>query len=264
MGILDELKQQAETLRTAEAQEAERRAAELEYYEQNLRPVMLQVLEYLDELIKQINYVQPERTIAYPLTPDRTTPIELNQSAYKLVIDSSANPRQLDVRVAAQLIDPAEYELSDRAAIDAYVNYLQSYGFKYHRRDQLNHNHRLQSARFTLEGPLQLAMRIQVEPENKAIAVLLKNFARPGVQSYSYRASQINDDVLDRMGRLILHEVDSLNPPVEVPEETREKLRRQLAKAQTVDRDLEENAPQGQKLWERSAQRLRRLSRKKS
>lgn len=261
MGILDELKQQAETLRTAEAQEAERRAAEQQYYQQTLRPVMLQVLEYLDELIKQINYVQPERTIAYPLAPDRTTPLALNQSAYKLVIDSSATPRQLDVRVAAQLVEPAEYELRDRAAIEAYVNHLQSYGFKYHRRDQLNNNHHLQSARFTLEGPLRLAMRVEAEPQNKAIAVLLKNFARPGVQSYSYRAEQINDDVLDRMGRLILHEVDSLNPPVAVPEQTREQLRRQLAQAQTEQSDTDES-PQIEKLWERSAQRLRRLSRK--
>ncbi|MDO6748299.1 hypothetical protein [Gilvimarinus sp. 1_MG-2023] len=224
MSILDKLKQQAEAMRANEAQEAKRQAAQQVYYEQSLKPVMLQVLTYLDELVKNINYVQPERIITYPLTPDRSTGVELNQTAYKLVIDSSANPRQLDVRVSA--------ELRDKAAIESYTRYLARYNFKYHRRDQLNRNHRLQSALFSLEGPLQLAMRVQASPETEAIEVLLKNFTRPGVQRYNYRCDQINDELLDRMGQLILHEVEALTPPVEIPAEVREQWRRQLVDKQ--------------------------------
>ncbi|UTF59580.1 hypothetical protein [Gilvimarinus sp. DA14] len=262
MGILDELKQQAASMRAAEAEEAQRKAAQQAFYEQSLQPVMLQVLSYLDELVKQINYVQPERHIAYPLAPDRQSKIELVQSAYKLVIDSSANPRQLDVRLSAKLTESVEYDIRDRAAIDSYCTYLNSYNFKYHRRDQLNSRHRLQSALFTLEGPLQLAMRVQADSEQQCIVVLLKNFSAPGVQRYRYQPGQVDDALLDRMGRLILHEVDTLNAPVEVPTEVREKLRQQLLQKQREETQLElDNSEEGAKLWQRSASRLRQISR---
>lgn len=228
MGILDDLKQQANNLRTAEADEAARLAEQEAYYQAVLRPAMLKALAYLDELIKHINYVQPERTLYYPLAPDRQKTIELNQGHYKLLIDSSDAPRQIDIRVAAKLAQPALYVISDFTSIRHYAEHLDAYGLSYHRQDAIDNAHKVERATFTLEGPLQHAVRIQANTEQQCILILLRNFGRAGVQTHRFNPDKINDALLDRLGRVLLHDIDSLPVPVTLSDEAREQLRQQL------------------------------------
>lgn len=258
MGILDDLKQQADSLRAKEAEEASRKAEQEAHYHGVLKPVMLRVLSYLDEVIKHINYVQPEARIAFPLKPDRTTALELTQSTYKLVIDSSGSPRQLDVRVAAHLDSQPTFELRDYTSIQGYTEYLNRYNFKHHRRDQLNANHRVQGASFTLEGPLILAARIQVDADCQRIEILLKNFMGPGVKRFCYKPDDITEGLLDRLGRLLLHEVNTLAEPVKMPEELLHQLRSRLEEGNRQAEDKAEGEVKAKSLWVRSAARLKK------
>lgn len=239
MGLLDDLKQQADSLRTAEADEAARLAEQEAYYQAVLRPAMLRALTYLDELVKHINYVQPERTLYYPLGPDRQKTIALEQGQYKLLIDSSDTPRQIDIRVAAKLTQAALYVIPDLASIRYYAEHLDAYGLPYHRQDTLTNAHKVEKATFTLEGPLQHAVRIQADAEQQCILILLRNFGRAGVQRHRFYPDKLDDTLLDRLGRVLLHDIDSLPVPTEVSDETREQLRRQLKAAKQ-----QENAPQ--------------------
>jgi len=237
MGILDELKQQADSLRTAEADEAARVAEQEAYYHAVLRPLMLKTLTYLDELVKHINYVQPQRALHYPLAPDRQTTLELTQSQYKLLIDSSESLRQVDIRVAAKLTQPAIYVLQDLGSIRHYTEHLDAYALAYHRQDSLNSAHKVDKATFTLEGPLQHAVRIQADAEQQHIEILLRNFGRAGIQRHRFHPDKLDDTLLDRLGRVLLHDVDNLPVPTEISEETRQQLRQRLEMAKQKETD---------------------------
>ena len=272
MGILDELKQQASSLRAAEADEAARLAEQEAYYRQVLRPAMLKVLSYLDELVKHINYVQPERPLSYPLAPDRETSVALEQGQYKLLIDSSDSPRQIDIRVSAKLTQPALYVIGDLASIRHYTEYLDSYGLAYHRQDALNNAHKIDKATFTLEGPLQHAVRVQADAGQHCIEILLRNFGRPGVQRHRFQPDKLNDALLDRLGRVLLHDIDSLPVPNKVSEETRQQLRQTLAakKQQEAEPPPEELEREAAKVrdrlrqsWARKMQDAKAFYRKK-
>jgi hypothetical protein len=228
MGVLDELKQQAEGMRAAEAEEAARLAQQEAYYQASLRPVMLTLLSYLDELIKHINYVQPERTLHCPLSPDRETPVTLKQGQYKLLIDSSDTPRQVDIRVAAKLEQPAVYVLENLAAVQQYTEHLEAYGFAYHRQDALNSVHKVDKATFTLEGPLPHGVRVKADAERQNIEILLRNFGRAGVQRHTFSPDKVNDALLDRLGRMLLHDIDTLPVPCAISPEARQQLRDRL------------------------------------
>ncbi|WP_041522082.1 hypothetical protein [Gilvimarinus agarilyticus] len=272
MGILDELKQQAHSLRAAEADEAARLAEQEAYYAEVLRPAMLNVLAYLDELVKHINYVQPERPLSYPLAPDRETQVALAQGQFKLLIDSSDSPRQIDVRVSAKLSQPALYVIGDLASIRHYSEHLDSYGLAYHRQDSLNSAHKVDKATFTLEGPLHHAVRIQADAEQQCIEILLRNFGRPGVQRHRFTPDKLNDALLDRLGRLLLHDIDSLPVPNDVSEETRQQLRQTLAKKKQQEAESSPEAPELEaakvrdrlkQSWAKKMQEAKALYRKK-
>ncbi len=229
MGILNELKQQADELRSAEAEQAARLKQQEAYYHSQLRPAMGRALTYLDELIKHINLVQPERTVEYPLAPNRQQLISLRQSLYRLVIDSSDTPRQVDIRVTANFDPQPVFELSSPKSIVHYAEHLDKYGLRYHRQDMLNNQHQVERCSFTLEGPLQLAVRLQTDAENQCIHITLKNFGQAGIKRHQFRPEKIDDALLDRLGRLLLHDVDSLTVPQQMPDEVRERIRKQLA-----------------------------------
>ncbi|BFM19174.1 hypothetical protein [Gilvimarinus japonicus] len=239
MGILDDLKQQADGLRAAEADKAAQLAQQEAYYQATLRPAMLKVLSYLDELVKHINYVQPQRTLYYPLAPDRDTTVALSQGPYKLLIDSSDTPRQVDIRVAAKLTQPTLYVLDNLAAIQHYAEHLDAYALPYHRQDALNNLHRVDKATFTLEGPLQHAIRIQADTEQQCIEILLRNFGRAGVKRHRFTPNKIDEALLDRLGRVLLHDIESLPVPTEVSEETRQQLRQKLATTRQQENNTE-------------------------
>ncbi len=267
MGLLEDLKKQADDMRSAEAKETARQAEQEAYYQVELRPAMQRALTYLDELIKHINFVQPERVVHYPFTPDKQELLPLKQSTYKLVIDSSASPRQVNIRVAAEFSEQPVFHISERKAVLFYAEYLDKYGLQYHRQDAIDRQHQMESATFTLEGPLQLAVRLQVDAEQQCIVVFLKNFGKPGVQRHQYRPEQINDELLDRLGRLLLHDVDSLVIPTELSDEVRQRIRDQLiedkrreqALQQQVEADAlrEQEAVEAAKLNNRLKQTLR-------
>ena len=57
MGILDDLKSQAEAQKASEEQEKHRQANLLKYYEKNLHPKMMQLYSFLNEFIEHLNYI---------------------------------------------------------------------------------------------------------------------------------------------------------------------------------------------------------------
>jgi|GEM_PF-3467846 len=251
MGILDQLKQQAESLRAAETDKAARLARQEDYYQASLRPAMLKILSYLDELVKHINYVQPERVLHYPLAPDRKTTIELAQGQYKLLIDSSDAPRQVDVRVTAKLTHTPIYTIPGLSAVRYYAEYLDAYGLPYHRQDALNGAYKVEKASFTLEGPLQHGVRIQTNAEQQCVEILLRNFGRAGVQRHRFEPSKIDDALLDRLGRVLLHDTDSLPAPKAIPEQTRQRWRATLDAAEQQAQEQDQHDLETAKIRDR-------------
>ena len=111
MGLLDDLQNEARQIKVREAQQKVELAAQDEFYKAQLRPVMLRAYEYYAELIENLNVVAPDIQANYPLNPLIDGGIPLRQANYKIKLDSTETPRQIDIFCQCMLAAPYKFYL---------------------------------------------------------------------------------------------------------------------------------------------------------
>lgn len=211
MGLLEDLKDQASKIQADEENEKAGEAEKEVFYQENLRPGMLQAYQYFIDLVAHINIVKPECIVDYPLMPDGQGTISLNQGDYKVLIDSSSNPKKIDIRFYARLEEPVTLGVDSKIEALRYSDYLDSYRIKYHRRDEKNEQYEVVRSEFQIEGPLPLQLRIFANVDQQRIDIISKNFMRPSLERSSFRPEDMNEKLLDRVGKFILRKEDSIS-----------------------------------------------------
>ena len=77
MGLLDDLQVRADRVRLDEQQRHKNLQLEKDFYDAELKPVMLVAYEYLSKLIENLNLVKPKIIASYPLNPEEKAGITL-------------------------------------------------------------------------------------------------------------------------------------------------------------------------------------------
>lgn len=242
MALLDDLKKQAKELHATREQEAALQAEREAFYRERMRPAIRAAMDYLDELIRTVNYVSPEKTVHYPLVPNPDQTLALTQQGYWLTVDSSENPRQLDIRFQAALPAPASFQVKGRNQVQAYADRLDRYGFNYHLQDSRYNLDESERATFILEGPLHIAVTLFADIEQQNIRITLRNLPDAGLQRHRFATEQLDTDLLDRLGRVILREEKYLVDPASVPEETLAALRQKIEDEKRIAREKDARA----------------------
>ncbi len=199
-------------------------------------------MDYLDELIRTVNYVSPEKTVHYPLVPNRDQTLALTQQGYWLTVDSSESPRQLDIRFQAALPAPATFPIKGKNRVQEYADRLDRYGFNYHLQDSRYKLDESEKATFILEGPLHISVTLFADIEQQNIRITLRNLPEAGLQRHRFATEQLDTDLLDRLGRVILREEKYLVDPANVPEETLTALRQRIEEEKRIARENDPRA----------------------
>ncbi len=109
MGLLDDLQNEARQIKVREAQQEVELAAQDAFYNAHLRPAMLRAYEYYAALIENLNIVAPDIQASYPLNPLIDSGIPLRQANYKIKLDSTETPRQIDIFCQYALAAPYKF-----------------------------------------------------------------------------------------------------------------------------------------------------------
>ncbi len=224
MGLLDDLQQEVEIIREEEFKSSAELEAREEFYTLNLKPVMLRVYDFLSELVENLNIIDRDITPFYPFDPSLPQGLALKQSDYEFDFDNRKTPRQIDVRCLCSLDAIHEFHLPTKDAVLKHTELLEDYAFQFHRKDFRDKQHCVRSANFSLEGPLRIQVRILAHAEDRCIYVYLRNLEDIPLKRYKFSPEQFSDDLLERMGRLLIREESTL-VKVEVSDDLRQELR---------------------------------------
>ncbi len=227
MGLLDELKQEAEQQEElARREEAELEAQET-FYTASLRPVLRRVHQYFEELVGHLNTVERDIRPSYPLAPAGQQPVLLRQGDYLCRADNHDNPRNVLVRTDCVLDRKRQISVVGKAEFLRYSALLEEHKFPHHARKQLDESHDVASAVFELEGPLTVQVRFQANPEERCINLDLLNVELQPLKRYKFGPERFDEAFLERLARVLIREESTL-VEVKVSEEIRAELRRKL------------------------------------
>jgi hypothetical protein len=268
MGLLDDLRHQAGKQRLGEEEDAARQAEREAFYREQIMPLMHKAFQYYTELIEHLNYIKPDTTVNYPLLPDGQ-PMPLKQGEYTIVIDSSKELKQIDIKFECNLNQPIDFEIVGKEAILRHADRLDRYRFKYQRVDKKDNQYELESAKFKLEGPMPLYMGILADIGQSRINILLRNFTDPGMLRYTLTPEQFNEEFMDRLGRFILRQEKNLFTS-NMSEDARAEIRRKLEEErlqkeqEMAEREAELKAIEEEELSNTNKEKLKRAMQENS
>lgn len=239
MGILDDLKNQADNKKASEEQERQRQADLFKYYQKNIHPKMLQLYAFLNEFIEHLNYINKTTKISYPIGPGGRL-LEFEQSDYKVTIDSTKEIKDLNLRFRCKLKEPLIFELENNDRIQQYTELLHSYRIEFDRFDKKDNNYDLISAKFKVVGPIAVNIILRADIATSSINLFLNNFEKPGSVKHTLKERHITEEFIDGLGKFILREnINFLK--LDIADEHKEKIRQNIqADLKQRQQDLDE------------------------
>lgn len=227
MGLLDELKKEAEQKEELARQEDAELQAREAYYCQELRPALHRAHDYFEELVQHLNAVERDIRPDYPLAPAGQPPIELRQGNYLCRADSHDSPRSVLVKTECVLDKKREIRVNGQAEFARYSALLEDHMLPHYTKKQLDESHEVAAGTFILEGPLTVQIRLQANPEERCVNLDLLNVESHPLKRYKFAPERIDEELLDRLARMLVREESTL-VEVKVSEEMRAELRRKL------------------------------------
>ena len=240
MGLLDDLRNQAEGKKAAEEEAAARKAEREQYYQEKILPRMIKTYQFFNEFVEHLNFIKLETIVHYPLLPDgRLQP--MRQEGYNVVIDSSKALKRIDFSMEGVLDTPLQFEIFGKDAVQKHADRIERYGFRHERKDKKDPaSMELIGAKFILQGPLPLKVTIEADVDAMRINVMIRNFKEPGFTKYNLTVEQFSDEFLDQLGKFVLRQEDRLfGKSEELSEEAKKKLRdRMIVEARIREQEM--------------------------
>ncbi len=234
MGLLDDLRNQADSKRASDEEEANRIANREQYYLDKIQPRMVKTYQFFNELVEHLNYIKLETVVDYPLQPGGA-PQPLRQEGYKVVIDSSKAIKKVDFSMEGVLDEPVEFEVFGRDAVANHQERIQRYSFRHECKIRKDAQQYIQSALFILEGPLPLRVSVEADIPTSKIKVTIRNFTEPGFSTRAFTVEEFNDEFLDKIGKFVLRKEPVLFGSVEeLSDEAKKKLRDRMIVEQRI------------------------------
>ncbi|MBF0471135.1 MAG: hypothetical protein HQL48_07135 [Gammaproteobacteria bacterium] len=242
MGLLDELKSEASELEQKREAERARLAAIETRYQSEIRPALLKIYHYLNDLIQQIEKASITSTTNYPV-PGIGTLEGLNQSGYKINVDSTEKIKELRLQFFCRLPEKREFAITPITAANEARAFFEKMGVQYvdwALRDE-KRSETIVGATLQATVVIPIIFQFNADMESGQIRLSTLNFERGGVQRYNYSCDRVNEQWLDELGYYLLRKRATLHT-TEISESTREALREKVRlEAEHRERELAES-----------------------
>jgi hypothetical protein len=222
MGILDDLKREADLARQNQ-EAAERHRTQLErIYRDEIEPRLTKIHSYLSEMRDCLNTVGWAVEATYQL-PGFGTVKNLQQSNYRIYVDSHKALKKIIFEVEGGYPDERKFAV-ESSKLEEARQFLISQNVVFTEWPAY------QGTDWILQGKLRIKLGVVIEAdiENSRIKVISHNIEGLNVRHYQFVYSNVDEAWLDQLGRYILRKVDHLGY-THLPDETRLALREKVA-----------------------------------
>lgn len=254
MGILDELKQQADQQKQLRQQQALSEQQLAQQYEQLILPKMQKIYAFFKEILEYLRILETPVTIEQY---SRHFPQfgSLIQTAYKLKTDKHGgathfnNIREIYLRFTLQ---PAKLTTSgnvghfevvakNQAEIDSLKRFLNNNNLSYEWKRHFNQIDNA-SATFQIEKKIPVRIHFLVDYEKGLILLEIRNQHDFNHIKRKYTPEEIDDAFLDELAKFLLNKENNFIQP-ELTQEQRQQLREKLRQQQSYPWHSEPIAP---------------------
>jgi hypothetical protein len=226
MGLLDDLKAQAERRKYEDA-EKRRQAAALEAaYVERIHPVMQRIFGYLSELVENINYLKPETLVHFAIREFDCFD-DLRQQDYLLSTDSLDRMQQIQLRFTCVGQRPLNFAVTPTSVASDLRELLMDHGLTFRTMDYYDEYHNSIGGRFEVEPRVPGRVVVEADIPHTLVRLTLINFDSPSLHRAHYLPEEVASRFLDNLGSYILRKNQHLTR-LFLPEETRKAIRIRL------------------------------------
>lgn len=252
MGLLDDLKKEAQVVRLAQSVPAHTGTTRVDELSATAIPALRRIYRCLQELVDHLKVLQRDVPLAFKI-PGVGDMSGFVQENHEVSADPSA-PTVVTFRCTLRYIKRAPLEVKNVGSITQWVDASRRQGLQVKVLRASDPNAAQQRATVSVEAPIYSTLQFQLDPEAGALQLFSRNFDELLERRQFFNPTQVTDDwneelvkfVMRQPHRFLVHEVAS---------DIREYLRRRL-EWEKLKRDAEP-LPQESRLG--SSARLKKL-----
>jgi hypothetical protein len=231
VGLLDELKREADLVREAKEIEEARQAGLEKIYRAELAPRLLEIYRYLSEMIEHLEAVDRVVEAAYDV-PGVGRIDNFRQGDYRLYIDSHELPKRVTLQFACNAREERKFSLPVAKA-DELRRFLVAHQIVFSEWPLRDSQGQINGTAY--QGKLRVRVGLMVEADipTSRIRVISRNFEGLTDREYFFGYAAIDADWLDDLGHFLLRKKTVLGGRP-LSEEARERLRRLAADEEKV------------------------------
>jgi len=199
MGLLDELKQQAENLKSVEDEAGDAPQADTEAVRRQLAPKMKALYKYFNEFNDHLNVVTPDVTGDY-LLEGLGTLTNLRQGDYKLATDDPKSLDKFTFHWTCSRQGRQEFKVANPIIAEKQRETLWNYNLKFNKRDLQNGA----GAVFVVDAYVPVTCEFEADPVKNVIRLKLKNLGALGIINHSFPPDKVNEELMDEFAKLVL------------------------------------------------------------
>ena len=240
MGILDELRDQAESIKTSSETEKERQERLYKYYLDELNPKLIKFYQFLHEFSTHLNFVKLEVNATYEL-PVVGAFSDFKQGDYRLVADSDTEMKDVKFQFCCEREGEFQFLLENPRDVERVEDFFKKNHIHFYCKKERDDRYNVISGDFRVKSTIPILVRLAADIENSCINIAITNFDGFGVRKVSLKPEQITDALLDRFGSYIVRR-DSDFLQTKLSAEDMRKIRdRMLQEQRELEQELRES-----------------------
>lgn len=236
MGLLDDLKREADQARLAKKNE-EARQAELErIYRSDIAPRLIDIHRYLVEMLKHLEEVKWIVTVEYDI-PGLGRTDNFRQGDYRIHIDRHETPRKVTLQCQRAMPHEQKFTVEQGKAeeLRQFLNENQVMFSEWPLRDSFG---QISATVFQAQIKVRAWLSFEADIESSRIRVFSQNFESLDQREYCFGYAAVDENWLDDLGHYLLRKRGFLGRQ-EMSNEARERLRQVVAMEKQKQRELE-------------------------
>ena len=226
MGVIDELKQEAERRKQELSSEEASKLRKEEVYAGRMQPAMQAVLRYLREMTEHLNFLKPDVGIRYTL-PGFGEIGNLVQEDYRMAVDSAEQPRFIKLwfncRSPNELVSTVT-PISKARDTRRLLEDLRLVFAEWPLRDASND---VVGLGFEVKFSVPVVFLFKVDMENEVVTMQVTNFEGLRTQRDSFPPEALNEHWLEDLGNYILGRNVNLRA-LHISDQERQQIRQRL------------------------------------
>jgi hypothetical protein len=225
MGILDDLKKEAETKKAQEELESQSQEERERYMREILDPTMRTMFTFAHDLAKQLNYVNPDVTARYRIPGVRNVQ-EFKQGEYFV---EDYHEGRFTFRFVCSNKQKYRINTTTEADLEKIKDFLWRRGLRYQAREYFDSSYN-KAGEFHVEGRVQVDIEFAAHLDTQSIEIKISNHDDFETLTVSVDPVDVDERFHDEFGRYVLRQPSRLLDynKFKFSDEQRQQLRQQL------------------------------------